>query len=77
MSYINVTLPPEMSHIATRSLLGYSNFPKGGVPCIDFDFSAEPVSPVFSNQKTYTCHTHKRLISVINNSMYLKEATLQ
>ena len=28
--FTNVTLPPEMSRIATRSLLGYSHFPKGG-----------------------------------------------
>ena len=26
----NVTLPPEMSRIATGSVLGYSQFPKGG-----------------------------------------------
>ena len=26
----NVTLPPKMSRIATRSLFGYSHFPEGG-----------------------------------------------
>ena len=30
MAEYYVTFLPEMSHIATRSLFGYSHFPKGG-----------------------------------------------
>ena len=35
--------PPEVSHIATWSLFGYSQFHKGGVPCVDFGFSTKSV----------------------------------
>ena len=42
-----VTLPPEMSHIDTCSLCGYSHFPKGGCQYIFFGFLPQSVSPVF------------------------------
>ena len=53
---------------------GTAIFPNG-VPCIDFGFSMESVSPVFSTSEKYTCYAHKKLISVI--SMCLKQASLQ
>ena len=59
---------------------GVPPFSQGGaLPCIDFGFWMESVSPVFSTSEKYTCfkhtHTHTQFIHVI--SMCLKQATLQ
>ena len=54
-----VTLPPEMSRIATRSRFGYSHFPKRGCHTIHVCFSTESVHPVFSSsENTFFTHTH-------------------
>ena len=70
--WIIVTIPPEMSHIATRSLFGHSLFPKGGVLYL-FWVSTNSVSPVFSTSQRYTCYTNRKFIIVI--SKCLKRAT--
>ena len=74
----NVTLPPEMSHIATRSLFGYSHFPKG-VLHINYyisilAFQQNQFLQSFLHEKN-TVVTHRKFISVI--SMCLKQGTLQ
>ena len=68
-----MTLPPEMSRIATRSPFGYIHFPKGGA-IIDFGFLTESVYPVFYTSEKYSGYTHK-VYNVI--SMCLKPATPQ
>ena len=71
-----VTLPPEMSRIAARSLFGYSYLlSQRGCHVSTLAFQPESVSPVFSTSENCTCYTHtKFIISVI--SMCLKQATL-
>ena len=69
----HVTLPPEMSHIATRSLLGYSHFPKGGAMYRFWLFNEIGFSSLFyirtihllQTQSVYKCHLYK----TINPSM--------
>ena len=56
---------PKWVALLLVHLLGTATFLKG-VPCIDFGFSTESVSPVFSTSEKYTCYTHK-FISVISN----------
>ena len=51
----NVTLPPEMSRIATGSVLGYSQFPKGGAILSSLTFQLNQFLQSFLNQKKYTC----------------------
>ena len=70
--YLFVTLLPEMSHIATSSLLGYtySHCAKRGAMYQFWLFNG--IQCFFS---TYTSYTHKKFISVI--SMCFKQATLQ
>ena len=67
--YLYVTLPPEMSHSATRSLLGYIHFPKGSAMYRFFDsFFYKSVSPIFSTSEICTCystHTHTMFIGAI------------
>ena len=60
-----VTLPPEMSPIATRSLFGGKQpLSHEGVPCIDLGFSTESVSPVLSTSETNTRVAHTTSLSV-------------
>ena len=63
---------PKWVTLLLVHFLGTATFPKG-VPCIDFGFSTESVSPVFSTSEKYTWYTHKMFISVI--SMCLRQAT--
>ena len=65
---------PKWVALLLVHFLGTATFPKG-VPCIDFGFSTESVSPVFSTSEKYTCYTHKKVKSVICKC--LKQATLQ
>ena len=72
----HVTLPPEMSRIATRSLLRYSQWiSQRGCHVSILAFQRNQFSPGFSTSEKYTCYTHKTFIGVI--SMCLKQATLQ
>ena len=66
--------PAQNESLLLIHFLGTATFPKG-VPCIDFGFSTESVSPVFSTSEKPTCYTHKKFLSVI--SMRLKQATLR
>ena len=72
--YIYVTLPPEMSHIATRSLFGYNTFFPKGVPYVSIlAFRRNQFLQSFLHQKIPFLHTYK-FISVM--SKCLKQATL-
>ena len=42
-------------------------FSQMGYLRIDFGFSTESVSPVFSTSEKYTCYKHKQFISVVSN----------
>ena len=58
--HISDTPTRNESHGYSFIFLGYSTaiFPEV-VPCIDFGFSKESVSPVFSTSEKYICYTHK------------------
>ena len=60
--YNYVTLPAEMSHIATRPPFGYSHFPKGGVQYIDFGFQWNQFFQSFLyHNNTLVTHTHTQI----------------
>ena len=81
VAIFKVTLPPEMSRIATRSLFGYSHFPKGGGGGAMYRFwrlfkKISFSSLFYIRKNTIVTHTHtQKLISVI--SKCLKQATLR
>ena len=54
-----VTLPPKMSWIATWSLLGYSQFPKGGAIYRFWLFNEISFSNLFYIRKIHFLHTKK------------------
>ena len=56
----NVTLPSEMSHSATRSLLGYNHFLKGGAIISILAFQLNQFLQSFLHQKNtlVKCYTH-------------------
>ena len=54
-----VILPPEMSHMATRSFLGYSHFPKGGAIYRFRLFNEISFSSLFYVRKRHLLHTHE------------------
>ena len=73
----NVTLPLEMSRIATRSFLwDTATFPNGGSIYRFWLFNETSFSSLLYIRKKYTWYTHtKQFISVV--SQCLKQATLQ
>ena len=64
MSY--VTFPPQMSHMATRSLFGYSNFPKGGAVYRIWLFNGISFSSLFYIKKIQLLHTQKVYVSLVS-----------
>ena len=66
--YLNVTVPPEMIHIATCSLVGAQPLFKSGCHIIiDVGILTKSVSPIFSTSEKCTCYTHKKkCINIIN-----------
>ena len=52
-----VTLPPKMSHIATRSLFGYSHFPKAGAMYRCWLFNGVSLSSLFYVRQIHWLHT--------------------
>ena len=78
-----VTLPPEMSQIATWSLYGYSQFRKGGAVLSILAFHRKRFLQSFLHhkmhflhtRKVYKCHYSKQPFSKVYKC--LKQATLQ
>ena len=60
VSYLYVTLPPEMSHIATRSFLGVQALSQRRFHVSILAFQRNPIFPVcFLHKKNPTCYTQK------------------
>ena len=64
-NFDHVTLPPDISHIATRSFFWVELLSQSGCCVSIFGFSAESVSPVFSRSEKDTCYIHNVMGDVV------------
>ena len=60
-----VTLPREMSHIATLSLFGYSDFPKVGATYRFWSFNGISFSSFLRQKNTLVTHTPSLKVSLV------------
>ena len=62
---VYVILPPEMSHIATRSLFGYNHSSKGCAMYRSWLFNGISFSSHFYIRKIHLLHTKKVYVSLV------------